>query len=476
MNACLEKNPAGQKTASGIFLRLPHSRAEKNGLQTTDSRRVAGQAPTKTASGRSKASIYDPQVEFLEIGVNVNGVWAYKVYGPDMDGRFGSYQGTGGLEATIMNGTGTATGVLNDFFGNGVATISGGSVTWNPTKVAGYGPLPDSTATPLTDATQLAQALIWRGHRIDPTGFYYLGARYYEPTSGRFLSCDPLSFAGGTNLYTFCNGDCVNFFDPDGMCAKGAAQGAVAGGLNPFDPNSAGQAAAAKSPDNWSLLDWLGFASAGSSANEENMDVKPPTQQEQQQQFNRGQTDIALSKAAGGAMAWGIVGMDMGAVNLAAEGQTLFRGTSAGFPGNPALQQIAITPATTDPVVATIFATEAENYGVGVVHIASPEALTGVPLVRGNVLASLESEVGVAMTPSQFAGAADTTISAAQSRAILQEMGVTTPQQIANPGALTEVLQNTPRLTPTQTQTFIQTANGVGSGGVANGVGSGVAN
>ena len=56
------------------------------------------------------ASIYDPQVEFLEIGVNVNGVQAYKVYGPDLNGTYGGLQGTGGLEATIMNGTGAATG------------------------------------------------------------------------------------------------------------------------------------------------------------------------------------------------------------------------------------------------------------------------------------------------------------------------------------------------------------------------------
>ena len=90
-------------------------------------------------------------------------------------------------------------------------------MTWNPTHVGGYGPLPDSTATPLTDATQLAQAIIWRGHRIDPTGFYYLGARYYEPTSGRFLSADPMGQAGSPSLYSFC-GDPVNFFDPDGRC------------------------------------------------------------------------------------------------------------------------------------------------------------------------------------------------------------------------------------------------------------------
>jgi RHS repeat-associated protein len=208
---------AGKKTASRIFLRSYGQRTGKNRLQTTDSRRVVGQAPTKTASGRSNASEYDPQVEFLEIGVAVNGVKAWKVYGPDINGTYGGMQGTGGLEATIMDGTGTTTGVLNDYFGNDVATISGGAVTWNTTNVGGYGPLPDSAATPLTDATQLAQSLVWRGHRIDPTGFYYLGARYYEPTSGRFLSPDPKGQAASMSLYDFVGGDPINFVDPTGL-------------------------------------------------------------------------------------------------------------------------------------------------------------------------------------------------------------------------------------------------------------------
>jgi hypothetical protein len=40
-------------------------------------------------------AIYDPLAEFLEIGVAVTGIKAWKVYGPDMNG-------TGGLEATSI--------------------------------------------------------------------------------------------------------------------------------------------------------------------------------------------------------------------------------------------------------------------------------------------------------------------------------------------------------------------------------------
>jgi len=38
----------------------------------------------------------------------------------------------------------------------------------------------------------LAEASVWRGKRIEPTGFYWLGARYYDPIGARFLSPDPV--------------------------------------------------------------------------------------------------------------------------------------------------------------------------------------------------------------------------------------------------------------------------------------------
>jgi hypothetical protein len=43
-----------------------------------------------------------------------------------------------------------------------------------------------------------------------------LHARYYEPTSGRFLSADPFGQTVSPSLYDYAGGDPVNFFDPDG--------------------------------------------------------------------------------------------------------------------------------------------------------------------------------------------------------------------------------------------------------------------
>jgi len=49
-------------------------------------------------------------------------------------------------------------------------------------------------------------------------GFYSFRNRWYDPTSGRFLSKDPIGLDGGDlNLYVFCGNDPVNNVDPYGL-------------------------------------------------------------------------------------------------------------------------------------------------------------------------------------------------------------------------------------------------------------------
>ncbi len=45
----------------------------------------------------------------------------------------------------------------------------------------------------------------------------YLQQRYYDPDIGRFLTPDPIGFAGGLNLYAYCGNDPVNRVDPLGL-------------------------------------------------------------------------------------------------------------------------------------------------------------------------------------------------------------------------------------------------------------------
>jgi RHS repeat-associated protein len=59
----------------------------------------------------------------------------------------------------------------------------------------------------------------YTGRELDgETGLYYYRARYYNPTTGRFLSEDPISFnAGDANLYRYVGNSPSNYIDPYGL-------------------------------------------------------------------------------------------------------------------------------------------------------------------------------------------------------------------------------------------------------------------
>jgi RHS repeat-associated protein len=50
-------------------------------------------------------------------------------------------------------------------------------------------------------------------------GLQQLGARLYDPVVGRFISPNPIGFAGGMNLYGYCFGNPVGAVDPSGLDA-----------------------------------------------------------------------------------------------------------------------------------------------------------------------------------------------------------------------------------------------------------------
>jgi RHS repeat-associated protein len=56
------------------------------------------------------------------------------------------------------------------------------------------------------------------GVMAEPSGLYYMRARYYDPAVGRFVSEDPLGFGGGdVNLFGYAQNDPVNVIDPLGL-------------------------------------------------------------------------------------------------------------------------------------------------------------------------------------------------------------------------------------------------------------------
>jgi RHS repeat-associated protein len=56
------------------------------------------------------------------------------------------------------------------------------------------------------------------GREWDPEiGLYYYRARYYDPKVGRFVSEDPIGFAGGENHYSYVSNDPTTAIDPLGL-------------------------------------------------------------------------------------------------------------------------------------------------------------------------------------------------------------------------------------------------------------------
>ena len=64
---------------------------------------------------------------------------------------------------------------------------------------------------------------IFTGRRFDPetsdaaTQMYYYRARYYSPVLGRFISRDPIDYAGGMNLYEYVGSNPLRYHDFSGL-------------------------------------------------------------------------------------------------------------------------------------------------------------------------------------------------------------------------------------------------------------------
>lgn len=199
-------------------------------MRTTQTLVVNG--VTNSAETLTLDSYFDVEVEFQELAVAVNGARTWKVLGLDVDEDYGGMQGVGGLEATIRESDGTITPVLNDYAGNVLATVASGVANWSPVRVSGYGPVNGYQAATLSPSVPLSETLVWRTRRVDPSGFFYLGARYYDGTSGRFLSPDPLGHSASMDLYSFADGDPLNNFDADGRFVSGMRGGASDGSVS----------------------------------------------------------------------------------------------------------------------------------------------------------------------------------------------------------------------------------------------------
>ena len=144
----------------------------------------------------------------------------------------------GGTELRALNGAASATGTRYYAFGGQTVAMrtSNGAVTYLSGDHQGSAEVAVNAATqagtvrrftPFGSIRGFDEDATWPndkgfvGGTQDPTGLTHLGAREYDPDTGRFISVDPLvdqSDPQQMNGYTYANNNPVTHADPDGLC------------------------------------------------------------------------------------------------------------------------------------------------------------------------------------------------------------------------------------------------------------------
>jgi len=103
-------------------------------------------------------------------------------------------------------------------------TATNGSIVQNYTY--------DSFGNTTASTGSLRNYFQYTGREFDTeTGLYYYRARYYDPSSGRFLSEDPVRFRAGMSFYQYTRNRPTIMRDPSGKLAIGIIVGGVVGGV-----------------------------------------------------------------------------------------------------------------------------------------------------------------------------------------------------------------------------------------------------
>ena len=201
-------------------------------------------------------SLWSPvsDIRFLYDGWNLlaefnalssNAVIRSYVWGIDLSGSSQGAGGVGGLLAATTYNQSPLT-YLPVFDGNGNVTALIDSTTGARSATYVYGPFgesiaaygPAAAANPLRFSTKYTDG---------ETGLVYYGHRWYNPSTGRFLSKDPIEEQGGANLYGFVANNPVSDVDALGLWKIEFARGidhltveanyASGGGNSQYDPD-----------------------------------------------------------------------------------------------------------------------------------------------------------------------------------------------------------------------------------------------
>jgi YD repeat-containing protein len=170
---------------------------------------------------------YDPEFEFLEIGVSEDGAKTWKVLGPDTDGTYGGQNGTGGFEA-IVPGPELFCPLLSDSLGNLHATFDPkhNALMWYPSRLSANGAVPGYAPVPLGQkGADLGAKCAYGNRAYQSIGMLWMGENIYDPVSAQFQRHDALSYNSSYNGRTPFWGNRITYWDADGRLSAISGDG-----------------------------------------------------------------------------------------------------------------------------------------------------------------------------------------------------------------------------------------------------------
>ncbi len=171
---------------------------------TTFTTTTTGTTTTTTSSVATENYVYDGQQ--LIATLNSSGSILHEYFdGPSLDQVFADQSSVSGILWPLEDRTGAARDVLEVV--NSVPTVV------DHRLMSSFGTIGSRTDWSLK-YEQFFSGFLWDAD----TELYYARARWYEPTSGRFLSEDPIGFEGGDpNVSRYSNNDPINNVDRSGL-------------------------------------------------------------------------------------------------------------------------------------------------------------------------------------------------------------------------------------------------------------------
>ncbi len=141
-----------------------------------------------------------------------SGVKTYRRDGVDVDDDILSDGATTFTPGISYRTTGITKYILDDRMGTTVKEVDGSYASSLELQLDAFGVITGKVGS---STSPFSFKGAWGYHSDEDSGLYLLGYRYYDSTTGRFLTRDPSSF--GRNLYIYCDNNPLSYVDPLGL-------------------------------------------------------------------------------------------------------------------------------------------------------------------------------------------------------------------------------------------------------------------